>query len=90
MTDTAAPAAVMVAIVEDDRITRNGLGLIIAGPPGYGCTQTFGSVEGSLRGMVSLPSAKHLLLATGQPCPHRFPTHHLTPPRHAIKRKTKQ
>jgi DNA-binding NarL/FixJ family response regulator len=38
-----------VAIVEDDRSTREGLGLLINGSPGYRCVGTYGSVEEALR-----------------------------------------
>ncbi len=41
--------SIRVAIVEDDRSTREGLGLIIDGTPGYRCAGTFGSVEAALR-----------------------------------------
>ena len=47
----ASPAAnvIGVAIVEDDRSTREGLGLLINGSPGYSCVGTYGSVEEALR-----------------------------------------
>jgi DNA-binding NarL/FixJ family response regulator len=38
-----------VAIVEDDRATREGLGMLISGTPGYRCVGTFRSVEDALR-----------------------------------------
>ena len=37
-----------VSIVEDDRATREGLGLLIAGTPGYQCVARFRSVEEAL------------------------------------------
>jgi DNA-binding NarL/FixJ family response regulator len=37
-----------VAIVEDDRITREGLRLLIDGTPGYRCAAAFGSLEQAL------------------------------------------
>jgi DNA-binding NarL/FixJ family response regulator len=40
---------ICVAIVEDDRSTREGLGLLINGSPGYRCVGTYGSVEEALR-----------------------------------------
>jgi DNA-binding NarL/FixJ family response regulator len=40
---------IRVAIVEDDRATREGLGLIIRSTPGYDCVGTFASVEAALR-----------------------------------------
>ena len=40
---------IRVAIVEDDRTTREGLGLIIDGSPGYRCVGTYTSVEEALR-----------------------------------------
>ena len=40
---------IRVAIVEDDRATREGLGMLISGTPGYQCVSTFRSVEDALR-----------------------------------------
>ncbi|HEX4498631.1 MAG TPA: response regulator transcription factor [Thermoanaerobaculia bacterium] len=40
--------SIRVAIVEDDRITREGLRLLIDGTPGYRCTATFGALEPAL------------------------------------------
>lgn len=42
-----------IAIVEDDRSLREGLGLLINATPGYRCPRTFGSVEEALRGLGS-------------------------------------
>lgn len=42
---------ISVAIVEDDRPTRDGLGLLVNGTPGYRCVGTFYSVEDALRTM---------------------------------------
>ena len=44
---------IRVAIVEDDRATREGLGLIINGTPGYACVGTFRSVEEGLPRLVT-------------------------------------
>src|SRR5688572_6705167 len=44
-----ASEPIRVAIVEDDRTTREGLGLIINGSPGYCCVGTYASVEEALR-----------------------------------------
>ena len=41
--------AIRVAIIEDDRGTREGLGLLIGATPGYTCVGTFRSVEDALR-----------------------------------------
>ncbi|MFN0111061.1 MAG: response regulator [Blastocatellia bacterium] len=38
-----------VAIVEDDRSLREGLGLLISATPGYNCPTTYNSVEEALR-----------------------------------------
>src|SRR5258708_1036734 len=46
---------VRVAIVEDDRATREGLGLLINGTNGYRCVGTFRSVEDALRTNTSEP-----------------------------------
>jgi len=43
--------SVRVAIGEDDRATREGLGLLIGGTPGYQCVGTFRSVEDALRSL---------------------------------------
>jgi DNA-binding NarL/FixJ family response regulator len=40
---------ISVAIVEDDRATREGLGMLINGTPGYRCQNTFRTVEDALR-----------------------------------------
>jgi len=40
---------IRVAIIEDDRATREGLGMLISGTPGYNCVATFRSVEDALR-----------------------------------------
>src|SRR2546422_5877530 len=40
---------IRVAIVEDDRATREGLGMLISGTAGYQCVNTFRSVEEALR-----------------------------------------
>ncbi len=50
-TGTGQP--IRVAIVEDQRIAREGLRLIIDGTPGYRCTQTFETAEDGLRGLSS-------------------------------------
>jgi DNA-binding NarL/FixJ family response regulator len=44
-----------VAVVEDDRGTREGLALLIDGTPGYRCVQAFRSVEEALRGLRESP-----------------------------------
>lgn len=41
--------SINVVVVEDDRLTREGLGLIISGTPGYNCVGAFTSVEEALR-----------------------------------------
>jgi DNA-binding NarL/FixJ family response regulator len=43
---------IRVAIVEDDRATREGLGMLINGTPGYACVGAFRSVEEALRSMA--------------------------------------
>jgi len=45
----AQSQAIGVAIVEDDRATREGLGMLISGTAGYKCVGTFRSVEDALR-----------------------------------------
>ncbi len=50
---------IRVAIVEDDRSLREGLGLLINATPGYNCQHSYGSVEDALRdikdGEASMP-----------------------------------
>ena len=41
--------SIRVAIVEDDRRTREGLALLIGGTPGYDCVGSYPSVEEALR-----------------------------------------
>ncbi|MGH9761062.1 MAG: response regulator [Blastocatellia bacterium] len=53
--------AIRVAIVEDDRATREGLKLLINASPGYSCVATFGSVAEALRA-IALLSPDVLLL----------------------------
>jgi DNA-binding NarL/FixJ family response regulator len=45
----AADASVAVAVVEDDRGTRDGLAALIGGSPGFRCVGTYASVEEALR-----------------------------------------
>lgn len=52
---------IRVAIVEDDRSTREGLGILICGTPGYRCVGTFRSVEEALR-LIGLDLPNVLLL----------------------------
>jgi DNA-binding NarL/FixJ family response regulator len=42
-----------VAIVEDNREIREGLGALIAGSPGFACTRRFDSIEAALRGLAA-------------------------------------
>jgi len=44
-----ADGQILAAIVEDDRATREGLGLLIDGTPGYRCIGSYRSVEEALR-----------------------------------------
>lgn len=46
---------IRVAIVEDDRAVREGLGMIIGATPGYECTDRFFSVEEALRAISRAP-----------------------------------
>ena len=46
---------IRVAIVEDDRAVREGLGMIIGATPGYECTGRFFSVEDALQAMNVVP-----------------------------------
>ncbi len=44
-----------VAIVEDDPDIRESLALLINGTPGYSCTQTYGSCEKGVKGILKDP-----------------------------------
>jgi DNA-binding NarL/FixJ family response regulator len=44
------PEPIRVMIVEDDRVTRDGLRLLVDGTPGYSCVSVFGSLEQVLAG----------------------------------------
>jgi DNA-binding NarL/FixJ family response regulator len=52
---------ITVAIVEDDRSLREGLGMLINATPGYACQRTYGSVEEALH-LMSLAVPDVLLL----------------------------
>lgn len=57
---TAVADEIRVAIIEDDRSTREGLRFLIHGSPGYRCTAAFECVEDALPALASdLP---HVLL----------------------------
>src|ERR1700730_15286966 len=43
--------SINVVVVEDDRLTREGLAVIISGTPGYNCVGAFSSVEEALRAL---------------------------------------
>jgi DNA-binding NarL/FixJ family response regulator len=49
----ADDVALSVAVVEDDRGTREGLAALIGGTPGFGCVGTYGSVDEALRGLAA-------------------------------------
>ena len=46
---------IRVVIVEDDRIAREGLRMLVDGTPGYRCNAVFGSVEQALAGRGGEP-----------------------------------
>ncbi len=52
---------IRVAIIEDDRAVREGLGMIIGATPGYECTGKYCSVEEALRAMNGVTSDVLLL-----------------------------
>jgi DNA-binding NarL/FixJ family response regulator len=49
--DVSTSNVIKVAIVEDDRSLREGLGLLINATAGFRCPRTFGSVEEALRAL---------------------------------------
>lgn len=52
---------IRVAIIEDDRAVREGLGMIIGGTPGYECSGKYYSVEEAMRSMNGMTSDVLLL-----------------------------
>lgn len=58
----AATSPIHVAIVEDDRSLREGLGLLINATPGFRCPQTYGSVEEALQAFTRTPTMPQVLL----------------------------
>jgi DNA-binding NarL/FixJ family response regulator len=58
--------AIEVAIVEDDRLLREGLAVLIDGTPGFRCRATFGSVEAVLQAAPP-PAPDVVLLDLGLP-----------------------
>ena len=50
-----------VALVEDKRLTREGLGALLDGSPGLRCVGLYGSVEQALAGLVDAPCEVLLL-----------------------------
>jgi len=60
MIPTAPPPPLTVAIVEDQRQIREGLARLINGTPGYRCSESFGSMESALMGLV--PPLPHVVL----------------------------
>ena len=70
-TQTSGDEPIRVAIVEDDRPTREGLAMLINGTPGYRCVATYCSAEDALQLAardapdvllldINLPGLKHL------------------------------
>jgi DNA-binding NarL/FixJ family response regulator len=60
------PDELPIAIVEDDRTTREGLAALIDGTPGYRCVGRYASVEEALRAMRQ-PHPRVLLLDVNLP-----------------------
>jgi DNA-binding NarL/FixJ family response regulator len=52
-----SPDEIRVAVIEDDRGTREGLALLIDGTPGFRCLATFRTVEEALRGLPEAAEA---------------------------------
>jgi DNA-binding NarL/FixJ family response regulator len=55
------PSPIRVAIVEDDRATREGLAMLIGGTPGYARVRTFPSLEEALPALAREPADVVLL-----------------------------
>ena len=52
--EMASADAIRVAIIEDDRPIREGLGVLIDGTPGYACVGQFSSIEEALTSIASV------------------------------------
>jgi DNA-binding NarL/FixJ family response regulator len=52
--DMSGPPPLAVALVDDDRATRDGLASLIHGTPGYQCVATYGSVDEALRALSAV------------------------------------
>ncbi len=59
------PSGIEVAIVEDLREIREGLGALIDGTPGFRCVGRYGSMEEALAGLRAAPHV--VLLDIGLP-----------------------
>ncbi|HET6892208.1 MAG TPA: hypothetical protein VFH31_13980, partial [Pyrinomonadaceae bacterium] len=59
-TTQESDSPIRVAIIEDDRATREGLSMLINGTPHYRCVATYRSVEDGLRSIG--PNAHDVLL----------------------------
>jgi DNA-binding NarL/FixJ family response regulator len=62
----ASDAPLAVAVVDDDRGTREGLAALIGGTPGFRCVDTYASVEEALRRLTA-PGPDILLLDINLP-----------------------
>lgn len=55
-------SAIEVAIVEDDRLLRDGLAVLIDGTPGFRCQATYGSIAAALQGTAGLARTPDVVL----------------------------
>jgi DNA-binding NarL/FixJ family response regulator len=51
MTSLEQAKGISVAVIEDDRVLREGLGVLIDHTPGFHCVNTYGSVEEGLKSL---------------------------------------
>lgn len=54
-------APIRVALVDDDRVLRDSLRMLIEGTPGFACAGAYGTVEAARRGLTDAPADLVLL-----------------------------
>jgi DNA-binding NarL/FixJ family response regulator len=55
------PEPIRVALVDDDRVLRDSLRVLVDGTPGFACVGAYGTVEAARRGLAAAPADLVLL-----------------------------
>jgi DNA-binding NarL/FixJ family response regulator len=55
------PEPIRVALVDDDRVLRDSLRVLVDGAPGFACAGAYGTVEAARRGLAAAPADLVLL-----------------------------